>query len=147
MQVAIVGSRKDADLSMVDTFVRAMYEKDPEIILVSGGAEGVDKYAETLWMQLGGRVLSYRIFQKDPDRWGFEVWKLGSWDVIQTFELSQEPTFANARSALFYRDALVAENCDKCVGFFAPRRTSGTQATLDLAFGAGRDVYEYFARA
>lgn len=147
MQVAVVGSRKGADRDMVETFVRAMYEKDPSIVLVSGGAEGPDKWSENLWMQLGGRVLSYRVFKKDDDRWGFEVWKLGSWDVVQTIELNQEPSWPNPESALLYRDALIAENSDKVVGFFGRYRTTGTQVTLDFGVGAGRDCYEYFAHA
>lgn len=149
MQVAIVGSRKGADLNQVRHFVTELMRKHPDTILVSGGADGVDKTAETLWIELGGRVLSYRARedQHDPERWVITEWKLGSWDRPMVRDYPGQPSFANAVSALFYRDALIAELSDKVVAFFGHYRTSGTQSTLDFAVAEGRDTYEYFARA
>lgn len=146
MRVAIVGSRRGADLDHVEQFARALYEKDPDAILVSGGADGVDRRAESTWQGLGGKVVSYRVKQLKPDSWGIEMWKIGSWETPSVQILAAHPTWADRTSALFYRDALVAEHADKVVAFFAPgRRTTGTQTTLDFAAGAGRETYEYFA--
>lgn len=47
MKVAIVGSRSFMNATAVDTVVARLVERDPEVIIVSGGARGVDTLAET----------------------------------------------------------------------------------------------------
>ena len=143
--VAIVGSRRGADLEAVKEFVHALHAKQPDTLLVSGGADGVDKTAEQEWLALGGHVWSFRVREQGPEKFVIEMWDLGN--EPKCFILTNEPTWANRTSALFYRDALIAEHSDRVVAFYRRGRSGGTQTTVDFAVGAGRHVYEYEAAA
>lgn len=142
--VAIVGSRRGADLEAVKAFVHALHTQQPDTLLVSGGAVGVDKVAERTWLELGGRVNSYRVRELGPTKFAIECWELGG-DTPRCYVLADEPTTYDYSSALIHRDAVVAERAKRVVAFFRRGRSGGTQTTVDLAVGAGRDVYEYEA--
>lgn len=144
--VAIVGSRRGADLEAVKEFVHALYAKQPDTLLVSGGADGVDKTAEQTWLGLGGQVKSFRVREQGLQKYAIEVWELGG-DEPRCYILASEPTWANRESALFYRDALIAEHSHRVVAFYRRGRSAGTQSTVDFGVGAGREVYEYEAAA
>ncbi len=142
-KVAIVGSREGADLEAVRAFVTALRAKHPDTLLVSGGAVGVDQAAEQTWLGLGGAVWSFRATQIGPEEWGVEKWELG---VLQprVFLMVSEPTWADRTSALFYRNLLIAEACDKLVLFHKPRWRGGGGFTADVARDAyQKPVYEY----
>jgi len=47
MKVAIVGSRTFLDRKLVDRVVQRLVERDPDVIVISGGARGADTLAET----------------------------------------------------------------------------------------------------
>ena len=146
--VAIVGSRHGADLEAVKAFVHALYAKQPDTLLVSGGAAGVDRTAEQEWLALGGRVRSFRTREVTPTRHAIEEWWLGGdGDKIGVNVMLEEPTWYDREGALFYRDALIAEHSDRVVAFYKRGKSGGTQCTVDFAVGAGRDVYEYEAAA
>lgn len=126
--------------------MNALWREHPDAILCSGGADGVDKWAESNWLQWGGRVLSYRVEEFAPNSWGVVLWDLGG-DSPKKVKLLEEPTWFDRMSALFYRDSLIVEHSDKVVAFFARWPTSGTQTTVDFAYGADKDVYEFRAAA
>lgn len=144
--IAVVGSRRGADTSAVVQFVRALHAKQPDSILISGGADGVDKLAEQTWLELGGKVKSFRTRELAPTKHAVEVWNLGG-DEPNCFVMAAEPTWYDREGALFYRNSLIAEHADRVVAFFRRGRSVGTQSTVDFAIGAGRPVYEYEAAA
>lgn len=127
-KVAVVGPRKGADLEAVDGFVQSLYARQPDTILVSGGADGVDTRAEKGWLVLGGTVWSYRIRKKRYDCFAIEKWEIGR-GGSRLFELISEPTWMDSVSALFYRSMLVAEIADRVVAFHGKERMTGTEFT------------------
>src|SRR5437660_12638024 len=98
--VAIVGSRRGADLGAVKEFVHALYVKQPDTLLVSGGADGVDKLAERTWLELGGRLRSFRVRELSPTKHAVEEWWLGgSGDKIGVNLMVSEPTWYDREGA------------------------------------------------
>jgi predicted Rossmann-fold nucleotide-binding protein len=142
-RVAIVGSRDGADLELVAKFIHALHERQPDTVLVSGGAVGVDATAEQEWLSLGGRVLSFRpVKLPDSDDYGVERWELGGPDP-KMYRLLDQLTWATYSGACFNRDWLIAENADRLVAFFRRGRSRGTGMTLDRANGLGCPTYVY----
>jgi hypothetical protein len=129
VKIAVVGPRKGGNKEAVEEFVTDLYSKAPDTILVSGGAEGVDSWAETTWLQLGGVVWSYRIKKLGYDSFTAEKWELGT-DQPRVFELLGEPHWADPKSALYYRDMLAAEAADKVMAFEGIDRMRGTEFTV-----------------
>lgn len=144
-RVAIVGSRQGADLEDVIGFVRALWAKHPDTILVSGGALGVDLAAENEWCSLGGSVESYRPKAIGPVEWAIEKWELGPTPSVRL--LIEDPTFANFKSAALYRDMLIAEVSNRVVAFMAPGGSRGASFTAEMGENYGKDTYRYFAEA
>lgn len=145
-RVAIVGSRQGADLQAVRAFVIALHEKYPDTILVSGGADGVDHEAEQTWLSLGGRIVSFRVRQIEGG-YGVEKWELGG-SQPRLFLLANEPVWADYTSALFYRNLLVAEECDRLVLFHKRGwRGGGSMAADSAKVAYEKPVYEYEAAA
>lgn len=66
LRIGIVGSRDFGDLSRVSNFVQLMYENyGDRLIIISGGAQGVDITAEKKADQLG---VKKKIFLPRPDK-------------------------------------------------------------------------------
>lgn len=128
MKVAIVGPRRGADKAAVEQFVSSLHAKYPDAIVVSGGAEGVDSWAETAWLALGGTVWSYRVRKKADDHFVTVKWEIGS-GHSQMYELVGEPSWADWKSALLYRSMLVAEVADQVCAFAGRSRMRGTEFT------------------
>lgn len=146
-RVAIVGSRQGADLSDVEHFVRALWVKHPDTILVSGGEpNGVDWKAEQTWLELGGQVESFRPtkLRSDPEEWGVEKWVLGT-DRPTVYLLSSDPTWGNFVSAALYRDMLIAEAADRTVAFMRKGGSRGAGFTAEMTENAGKPAYRYEA--
>lgn len=141
-RVAVVGSREGADLDQVTAFLRELRAKHPDTIIVSGGARGVDKWAEERWLEFGGRVESYRPKQIGLEEYGIEFWELGV-PQPRVYMLVNEPTWGNYESACLYRDILIAEACDRLVAFYKPGRSWGTLFTAEMAGHNGKPVYEF----
>ena len=144
MRIAVVGSRKGANLNDVQQFLTSLHRRHPEAIVVSGGAAGVDRKAETVWGDLGGKVASWRPRKLDDESWGVELWSLGgSKDGVQTFP---EPSFADFTSAVMYRNTLVVHASERVVAFQAERLSKGTMFTCGFAKDQGKPVHVYTPR-
>lgn len=137
-----MGSREGADLQSVYDFAVALHDKHPDTIVISGGADGVDKWIEKNWLLLGGMVESYRVKQLGRKEFGVELWELGGHTPV-VWILPGHPTLANRRSALLYRDLVVAEKCDRLVAFFRPGRSRGTAFTLEMTEHYGKPTHVY----
>jgi hypothetical protein len=135
-RVAIVGSRDGADLEKLTNFLLKLWRKYPYTTLVSGGARGVDQKAEQTWLQLGGRVESYRPVKKD-NHYLIEKWELGGPDPA-VYLLPGEPTWDNFKSAALYRDILIAERADRVVTFVRYGGSRGAGFTAEMA----KECYE-----
>lgn len=137
-----MGSRKGADLDAVEKFMHELHAKHPDTVIVSGGAKGVDTTAERTWLELGGDVISYRPRQLSYEEYGTELWILGR--NPRMFLLESEPTWADYESAAFYRNTLIAEECDRLVLFHKPFWPGGGGHTEELArlWGKPTHVYE-----
>lgn len=142
--VAIVGSRRGADLEAVKEFVHALYAKQPDTLLVSGGADGVDRTAEQTWLELGGKVKSFRVREQGLQKFAIECWELGG-EQPSCYVLVDHPTWPERVFALFYRNTLIAEAADRVVGFYQRGRSAGTLFTVGWGKDQGLPVYEYEA--
>ena len=145
-RIAIVGSRQGADTEAVIQFVRALHVKHPDSVLVSGGAEGVDRIAETTWLGLGGELISYRPTKVADEKYVIEEWKLGG-EQPQVRVMIEQPSFENYKSACLWRDHLISEEADRIVGFFAPQGSRGAEFTLSWGEESQpKPRYRYFAQ-
>jgi hypothetical protein len=131
-----VGSREGVSLSDVIGFLADLWQKYPYTILVSGGADGVDKTAEGFWRQCGGQVESLRPvllarYPNGDESWGIEKWELGA--NPRVYRLVNELTWANFKSAAIYRDILIAEASDRVVSFQSAGGSRGASFTAEVA--------------
>lgn len=146
MKVAVVGSRQGYDLNHLGSWLHALWQKQgPTTTLISGGADGVDRYAETTWIAFGGQVKSFRPVKvsdwNEEDEWGIEVWELGGPSPM-VYRLIDHPTFADFGSAASYRDMLIAEEAERGVAFRA-NNSRGTTLTVGFFENLGKLVYLY----
>lgn len=63
IKIGVVGSRDFGDLSRVSRFVEQMFKLYPNLMIVSGGAKGVDRTAVNKAKELG---VPYKEFLPDP---------------------------------------------------------------------------------
>lgn len=124
MKIAVFGSRNFHDLSLVDEYLKARF--DPSIVLMSGGAKGVDERAETVWQSLGGPVVSLRVKKLQDDSYGYERWDMGERMVWTPDQLSAD----DWTSALFLRSWIMADEADRGVAFW-DGESRGTSFTID----------------
>lgn len=108
MRVAVVGSRDWPDPDKVFDIVSTL---EPGTVLVSGGARGVDTWAEQAAKQLG---LEVRIFPAD-------------WQT-------------HGRSAGFRRNVTIVENADLVLAFMTNGQSRGTRHTVTVALDKGVPV-------
>lgn len=146
MKVAVVGSRRGYDLNHLGAWLHNLWLKQgPTTVLLSGGAEGVDTYAETTWLALGGEVRSYRPVQisggMQEDEFGIEVWSLGT-EHPMVFRPPDLPTFADFTSAATFRDMLIAGHADVGAAFRF-NKSRGTTITVGFFEAAGKPIYLY----
>lgn len=130
-------------MQKVVEFIDALHRQQPDTILISGGAVGVDQMAESSWFRLGGRIRSYRPAYY-LEGYGIEVWNYGGGSAQVSPVEEQRLQFADYRSAALYRDWLIAEDCDRIVAFYrdqAASSFSGAAVTASLA--RDRDVPAY----
>jgi len=104
-KVAIVGSRKWTDHEMVRGYV---YSLDDDDTVVSGGAKGVDSWAELYARERGLDVI---IFKPDWNQHGRRAGMLRNHDIV--------------------------ENCDRMVAFWSDSST-GTANSISRARAAGK---------
>jgi len=102
----------------------------------------VDEAAETVWSVFGGSVWSYRIRKLAEGKWAIEKWEYRRFEGIKNFILHGEPTWADPKSALYYRDFLVAEQADQLCAFAGVTAMRGTELTVSVARdGYGKTVH------
>lgn len=142
MKLAVVGSREGADLGHVEGFV---LELPADVVLVSGGAEGVDSTAEAAWLSRGGQVISFRATRfpdlEGEEVYGVERWELGAQPRVE--KLLDHPTFADYKSALYYRDMLIAAESDRLVAFMRQGGSRGSQMTAGFSRTEGHPTFEF----
>ena len=147
MKLAVVGSRQGADLEHVRQFVSAL---PSDTVIVSGGAVGVDRTAESTWLSRGGRVLSfrpkeYRERYGSDSEYGIEVWDLGG-DNPCVHELTNwRGAPADYKSACIIRDILIAETADRLVAFYKRGRSWGAGFTQGWAHDMDRPDFAFEA--
>lgn len=107
MKVAIVGSRDFSDLALVREYISGLHPYDQ---VVSGGARGVDLYAEQCAIFFGLDVVSF------PADWE-----------------------KHGKSAGFIRNKQIVDYADRIVAFW-DGKSRGTAHTIDLARKAGKPV-------
>ena len=146
--IAVVGSRRGADLRHVERFVRELYEKFPDYTLVSGGnhsaEDSVDFFAEQLWLGLGGHVISFRPKKVRDEHYIIERWEGREGRFHAVTDLIHEPSWRDFRSAAIFRNMLICEIATRVVCFYAPGRSPGTMFTAQVAREAEEiPVYEF----
>lgn len=124
MRVAIVGSRRFRDLSLVRDYVKRLPAGDT---VVSGGASGVDSVAEYSAKFSGYPVITFPVDKSGLPPYGTE-----------------ESRIEYARRA-YRRNQLIAENCDRLVAFW-DGKSGGTADVIRRAEALGKPVEVYYAR-
>lgn len=138
-RIAVVGSRKGVDVALVHEFCNALFLENPEATIISGGAVGVDRAAEEWWLSMGGKVISFRTYKPTQDSWAVEEWHLGPEPKVIQHTV---PTFADPKSALFYRNTMISDAAEVTVSFTNPSYSPGTRFTKAYTKDRGRPVYE-----
>lgn len=147
-RVAVVGNRKGADMQQVVQFMDALHAAQPDTIVISGGAAGVDQMAELTWFRLGGRIRSYRPAPYG-DGFGVEVWNYGGAEqaVVIPVEV-QRVQLRDYAGACVYRDWMIADDCDRLVAFYrdsSAQMHTGTAVTQSLANDREVPTYTFIA--
>ncbi len=130
MNIAVFGSREGVDRTIVEEYLAPRFR--PEVTLVSGGARGVDSFAENFWRGQGGQVLSIRPVQLADQDYGIEYWTNESVWMPQDW-----PTFLDYGSAAISRDMLIADHADRGVAFWH-NQSRGTGHTIAFLTGLGK---------
>jgi predicted Rossmann-fold nucleotide-binding protein len=134
-RVAIVGSRDYPDLEQVRWFVRKLAEKYPDALVVSGGARGVDRVAESEAHTQGLKVLSFRPVEGYPA--GAEPWHYTSpperpFKVVRIdpdgTTVDYDGPFDGFRDAAFARNTFIVKESEQVVAFTTG--SAGTAGTL-----------------
>lgn len=128
---------------MVSRYMRQLYAKHPDAFVISGGAIGVDRAAESCAKQHKNPWLSYR--PKGPvmyDRGNgaeelYAVQVVG--DPDPGVDLWDHGCYASYGAAAFARNTFIAQSADVVVAFQAGTR--GTANTISEACRLGRRVF------
>lgn len=145
MKVAVVGSREGVDLGRVHMILLDLHRKHPDAVVVSGGAGGVDTFAEQMWLKLGGKVISFRLVKvnnPNDNEYGIQKWELGGENPMVYMLGEPHPNWADWKSAAYYRNALVAEEADRGLAF-RYRGSRGTGDTIECFVAEGKPIYVY----
>ncbi len=132
LKIAVFGSRKGWTYEEIAEYLEPRFR--PDVTLVSGGAEGVDSFAETVWQTLGGHIISFRVKKISLDDYSFEKWDSREMMVNTP---PGHPEWADWVSAAYYRDTLIAEEADRGVAFWA-NHSRGTAHTMDAFVAEGK---------
>jgi hypothetical protein len=135
-KLAVVWSRKGADLQSVEGFLWDLHRKHPDWVVVSGGADGVDDLAERTWQGLGHEVESYRPVKLERGHgWGIERHHWAPGTFIPDVRISTRyPSLGNRQSAIWLRSWIIAtEECGRLAAFLRPGGSRGSAFTVELA--------------
>lgn len=138
--IAIVGSRDYPHLPDVERLVQKIAADDPSNVIVSGGAKGVDKAAESTAFACGLAAYSYRVLELGIETFGIQEWKLGADSYVRY--MAEEPNFLNYDSALAFRNSIIVQRCNRLVAFWTGH-SRGTALALDFAHAYKRPERVY----
>jgi len=110
MRLAVVGSRNFPRPDLIREFIQKLAARDPYVVIVSGGAKGVDSWAAVAAQEAGLSVVVY------PADWA-----------------------THGKTAGFLRNTSIVENSDRCVAFW-DGCSHGTQDTVGKFKKAGKPV-------
>jgi septum formation inhibitor-activating ATPase MinD len=113
MRLAIVGSRERTDRDRVEAFVAAL---PGDTVVVTGGAAGIDTFAEDAARARGLAVVVHR-----PNMVGVR-------------------SRGDAIARLLARNQTIVDDCDRVAAFVAATRRGGTEDTIRRARKAGKPV-------
>lgn len=113
MRIAIVGSRRRTDRDAVQACVGAL---PADAVIVSGGCEGPD-----LWAEEAARALDRAVAVHRPDLVGVR-------------------NRGEAARRYYERNQRIVDDCDRVIAFVAADRTGGTEDTIRRARRAGKPV-------
>lgn len=142
-RIAVVCAREGVDVWAVTAFMGALWQQQPDSILISGGATPEKQLVEDYWLANGGPVVSWRTRKLGDETYSVVRWEGSGGAFQKVWTPAQEPTWRDASSAFHYRDILIAEECERLVAFFGQFRSRGAGFTAAYAKDIGRDVYEY----
>ena len=113
MKIAVVGSREWNHLKLLESTLCKEFTQAVVTEFISGGARGVDSYAEKLAKDY---QLKITIFKPDWDKYG--------------------------KSAGYKRNKLIIDEADKVIAFWSGK-SKGTKHSIDLAIQAGKPIDIY----
>jgi hypothetical protein len=149
-RVAIVGARAHPDLDEVRAYVQE--EVGDSDIVISGGADGVDRAAEEEAVVQGHTVVSYRIAPVSQWKGGLAIDDEGRLGVVEVIYNPASaawkqarrwilPVGTSRRDALIFRNTFIVIAADVVVAFTRGTR-GGTRDTITQARRFHRTVYE-----
>lgn len=151
MIVAIVGSREYPNQAQVQRFVAQLAKKYSGVIVVSGGARGVDTWAEERAISLGLGVISYRPYEYENmagrQEWSIETHTWGERAqeiVVAKRRRISPPFFPTFAQAAFHRNGWIDEDGEQIVAFW-DGSSRGTADTVNRAYQAGKTPHVYRA--
>jgi len=122
MNIAVVGSREFKDKKLIEDMLKRISYGDVPFTLVSGGARGVDTFAEQIVKTINSKKVSrYQhhkiiIFKPNWNKYG--------------------------KSAGFIRNQSIIDEADKVIAFWNGK-SKGTKHSIDLAIKANKPVDIY----
>ncbi len=84
MKIAVVGSRDFPDTGFVQSIVTQLCKDLPDMVLVSGGARGVDSWAEKIAKRKG---IQTEIYPADWNRLGKAAGFIRNQDIVKAADL------------------------------------------------------------
>ena len=113
MRIAVVGSRRRTDREAVEACIA---ELAPGTVVITGGAEGPD-----CWAEQAARAR------------GLEV-------VVHELDLAGVRTRWQAADRFYARNQHLVDDSDRVIAFVAPERRGGTEDAIRRAIRAGKPV-------
>ena len=113
MRVGIVGSRRRTDRETIEACIA---ELEPGTVVITGGAEGPDRWAEQ-----AARARGLEVVVHEPDLDGVGA----RWQAAERF---------------YARNQRLVDDSNRVIAFVAPERTGGTEDAIRRAVRAGKPV-------
>jgi len=140
LRVAVVGSRTWPHPLRVQQWIASLAKKHPSCIVVSGGAPGVDRWAEGAALAWGLRVESFRP-ERLRDKYVVVLHSISGDPrdslIASTTERLLPGIYENFRDAAFARNGMIVEAADQ-VAAFHWQDSPGTWNTRRKAEAAGK---------
>lgn len=147
--VAIVGSRRYVQIHRVVEFVDRLSIKYPDCVVVSGGAEGVDYWAESTARATGLDVISYRPYEYTNMKYEreFSIETLTFGERAQEIVVAKKrrispPWFRTYGQAAFHRNGWIVDDGTEVVAFW-DGSSRGTQDSMTKARKLGKEPHVF----